>query len=115
MLTLAGYRKHGLRTAAAVLALMGSTMLTRAQDATWIGTAGPPLNWSDAANWAPTPTGPPPFVPTGTAFFNESMLTATTIDIGNGTTVGGMNFTNSPGYTFTFVWFLLRQWRGRGR
>lgn len=80
---------------------MGSTMLTRAQDATWIGTAGPPLNWNDAANWAPTPAGPPPFVPTGTAFFNSSMLTATTIDIGSGTTVGGMNFTNSPGYTFT--------------
>ena len=94
-------RRHGLRATAVLLSLLASTSLVQAQSATWIGTAGPPNNWNTAANWAPTSAGPPAFVPTVTAFFDLSLLTTTTIDIGGGTTVGGMTFTNAPGYTFT--------------
>src|SRR5690242_17270602 len=79
---------------------MASTALVQAQDATWIGTAGPPLNWNTAANWAPVPAGPPAYVPTGTAYFNSSLLTATTIEIASGSSIGSMNFTDAPGYTF---------------
>ena len=94
-------RRHGLRATAVLLSLLASTALVQAQSATWIGTAGPPNNWNTAANWAPNPAGPPAFVPTVTAFFDSSLLTTTTIDIAGGTTVGGMTFTNAPGYNFT--------------
>ncbi len=84
-----------------LLALLSSTALVRAQNATWIGTAGPPNNWNTAANWQPTPSGPPAFVPVGTAFFNSSLLPTTSIEIAGSTTVGGMTFTNAPGYNFS--------------
>lgn len=92
-------RVHGSRTTAVVLSLLASTAVARAQNATWIGTAGPPNNWNTAANWSPVPSGPPAYVPTGTAFFNSSLTT--TIEIASGTTVGGLTFTGAPAYTFT--------------
>ncbi|MBX9825830.1 MAG: autotransporter domain-containing protein [Xanthobacteraceae bacterium] len=94
-------RVQGSRTTVVVLSLLASTAVARAQNATWIGTAGPPNNWNTAANWSPVPSGPPAYVPTGTAFFNSSLTTATTIEIQSGTFVGGLTFTGAPAYTFT--------------
>jgi outer membrane autotransporter protein len=85
---------------AAVLSLLASTALARAQDATWIGTAGP-NSWNVPSNWSPVPSGPPAYVPTGTAFFNSSLSPSTTVDIGGSTTIGGLTFTSAPAYTFT--------------
>jgi outer membrane autotransporter protein len=85
------------------LSLLSSTALAQAQDATWLGLTGAPGNWHNPNNWAPEPSGPPPFVPTGTAFFNSSTSPTNAIDIGIGgvTTIGGLTFTGAPGYTFT--------------
>lgn len=93
-------RGHGPRAAAISLSLLASTALASAQDATWIGTAGP-NSWNVPSNWSPVPAGPPAYVPTGTAFFNSSLSPSTTVDIGAVTTVGGLTFTNAPAYTFT--------------
>jgi autotransporter-associated beta strand protein len=90
------------RTAGILLLLLSSTALAQAQDATWIGVVGAPNNWHNTANWAPEPSGPPPYVPVGTAFFNSSTLPTNLIDFGLPATIGGMTFTGAPGYTFTF-------------
>src|SRR5262245_355891 len=68
----------------------------RAQDATWLQNPGSG-DYNTAANWSPAS------VPTGTAFFGTSAITALSISApARNTTVGGWTFNaGASNYTFT--------------
>ncbi|RZL86639.1 MAG: autotransporter outer membrane beta-barrel domain-containing protein, partial [Variovorax sp.] len=67
--------------------------MTRAQDATWLLSPGSG-NFNAAANWSPAT------VPTGTAIFDASSITA--LSFSANTVVGGWTFNaGAPAYTFT--------------
>lgn len=83
------------------LALLAGTALAltpaRAQDATW-GAAPGSGNFDDAANWTPA------VVPTGTAFFGASTVTALST---NNHTLGGLSFNaGASAYAITNTGFL---------
>jgi autotransporter-associated beta strand protein len=81
----------GIPVAAALLAPMSA----QAQDATWLFSPGTP-DYNTAANWSPAT------VPTRTAFFDATIVSALTIFGGTpAATVGGWTFNSgAPAYSF---------------
>src|SRR5207248_529844 len=74
-------------------ALCASALPAAAQDATWLLAPGS-ADFNTAANWTPGT------VPTGTAFFGTSGVTA--VSFSAGTTVGGGNI-NNIGYLYFYA------------
>jgi uncharacterized protein with beta-barrel porin domain len=88
-------RAHLLTTTAAVALL--AAMPARAQDATWSTTPGS-SDFNTAGNWTPAT------VPTGTAFFGASTITALTFNSGAVNSLGGFTFNaGAPAYSFTLA------------
>jgi autotransporter-associated beta strand protein len=88
-------RAHLLTTTAAAALL--AAMPARAQDATW-STAPANSDFNTAANWTPAT------VPTGTAFFGMSTITALTFNAGAVNSLSGFTFNaGAPAYSFTLA------------
>src|SRR5256886_6658323 len=72
-------------------------MPARAQDAPWSTTPGS-SDFNTAGNWTPAT------VPTGTAFFGASTITALTFNSGAVNSLGGFTFNaGAPAYSFTLA------------
>ena len=92
-------RKLSLLATVSLCPLLIGAVPALAQNATWIGSGGPPDTWNTAANWSPAA------VPTATAFFNSSLTTTTSIDMTGAPSISGMTFNSAPAYTFALPGF----------